>query len=107
MATNEIRDDALDALLSREFDGPVIDDGFSARVMGALPPRRPWTTWVLPTAAVVGGAFAWAALAPSPLWREVATEMAAGSSTGAALAFIALLLGLGVLGVAWALEESF
>ena len=37
---NHEHDDAIEALLRTAFDGPVRDDGFSARVMQRLPPRR-------------------------------------------------------------------
>lgn len=38
--THEIPDDPLEALLREQFDGPVPDEGFSARVMQRIPRRR-------------------------------------------------------------------
>lgn len=105
MATNETPDDALDALLRREFEGHVPDDGFSERVARALPPRPRRHAWPLPLAAVCGGVLAWAAVSPSPLWGDVAREAAAGVPGAASAVLFTVALGLGALCGAWALEE--
>jgi len=51
-------DDRLDAWL-RQPGAPLADGGFSARVMAALPPRRPerfpWQRFLIPVAAAVAG----------------------------------------------------
>ncbi len=106
MAPNQTPDDELDALLRQAFEGPVADDGFSARVVRALPPRRTRATRLVPAAALGGSVAAWLALSPLPLWREVTSEALAGSLGTASLTFISLLVVLGALGCAWALEES-
>jgi hypothetical protein len=103
---NDLSDEAIDALLRRDFEGPVADDGFSLRVMHALPTRKRRPTWLLPLALAGGGALAWAALTPSSLWLEVAREGATGSPGPATVLFLVVMLGTGLVGCAWALEES-
>lgn len=83
-------DPALDALLRQQFPGPVADEGFSARVMRALPPRRAPRPWPLPAAAVAGSLLAWWALMPSPAWRLAAQEWLSGDP-GVATGVVVLL----------------
>ena len=61
-------DDRLDRLLRRDARAVIDDEGFSARVMAALPPpsparsaaRRPWLTPVIVLASTaLGSALAW------------------------------------------------
>lgn len=101
-----VLDRKLDDLLRTSFDGPVADDGFSARVMQALPPRREHRRWLVPGAAAAGSLIAWLALMPSPLWRQVAQEWLAGNPGGATLGVAALVFGLGLVACAWSLEET-
>lgn len=64
-------DDWLDAILREDARAtpPVADDGFSARVLGALPPRRRRAYgWIVPAMAALGGA---AALALFPGGTDV------------------------------------
>lgn len=104
---NEEHDeDEVSAWLRRGFEGPVADDGFVARVMHTLPPRPVRRAWVLPAAACAGALLAWLALLPSPLWPQLAHEWAAADFGGGSAVLLALLLGLGLLGGAWALEEG-
>jgi len=57
-------DDRLETLLQQKLQAPLLaDDGFSARVLAALPPRQnPWLIWgrigVLAAAALAGVAVA-------------------------------------------------
>ncbi len=106
MAMNETPDDALDVLLRREFEGPVPDEGFAARLSRSLPPRRRRRAWPLPLAAVTGGVLAGAAVATSPLWGDVAREAAAGVPGAASALLLTVALCLGALSCAWALEED-
>jgi hypothetical protein len=102
---DDVSDAQLDDLLRRQFPGAVADDGFAARVMRALPPRRESRYWVLPGAAVAGGVAAWLALMPSPLWQHVAQELLAGEFGAASVGIGALLLGVTMLSCAWSLQE--
>ncbi|MBL8299144.1 MAG: hypothetical protein JNN30_12465 [Rhodanobacteraceae bacterium] len=99
-------DDSLDDLLRRSFAGAVTDDGFTARVMHALPPHRQPRPWLLPGTALAGCLLAWLALLPSPLWQQVAREGLAGSFGAASAGVCGLLLVLSLLGCSWALAED-
>ena len=103
---DDTTDPKLDALLRRQFPGAVADDGFSTRVMRALPPRRQPRPWLLPVAAVVGTLLAWLALMPSPVWQQAAQEWLQGN-LGAATAGIGLLMfAVTLASCAWSLEEG-
>lgn len=103
---NEHADPALDALLRRAFEGPVADDGFVARVMSSLPPRPQRRAWSLPAAAVIGGLLAWVALATSPFAAQVVREWHAADVGAGSAVLLALVLVMGLLGCAWAVEEG-
>ena len=103
---DDTTDPALDALLRRQFTGPVPDEGFSARVMRALPPRRAPRPWLLPTAAVAGCGLAWLALAPSPAWRLAAQEWLSGEPGVATGAVVLLSLVLTLASGVGAMDEA-
>lgn len=103
---NAISDQELDERLRRAFTGAVADDGFSARVMRALPARRRQRPWLLPAAALTGGLLAWLALLPSPLLQQFAREWLAGDFGSVSAGIYLLSFGLSLLGCAWALEEK-
>lgn len=96
----------LDALLRSRFPGPVPDDGFSERVMRALPRNRQPRIPLLPLSAAAGTVLAWFALLPSPIWRQVVQEWLAGSIGFATVGISALLLGMAIVSCAWSLEEG-
>lgn len=103
---SEMTDQELDELLRRDFAVGVADEGFSERVMRALPPRQGQKPWLLPLATLTGGLLAWLALLPSPLLQQATREWLAGDIGPTSVAVYALLLGVGVLGCVWALEEA-
>lgn len=99
----ELSDEKLDELLRRSFADAPADDGFSARVMRALPPRR--QPLLLPIAVLAGALLACLAILPSPLLRQATSQWLAGDIGASAALVCALLLGVTLLGCAWALEE--
>lgn len=103
---SDLQNNELDAWLRHEFEGPVADDGFAARVMRALPPRPKQRAWPLPVAAIAGGLLAWLALAPSPLVDLATREWLAADFGASSGVLLALLFGMTLLGCAWALEEG-
>jgi hypothetical protein len=105
MPNHERQEDALDRQLRREFQA-VADDGFSMRVMRALPLRQQTPAWVLPTAALGGGLLALVALVPAALWKVVLAEALAQDLGAASVTLLTLLLAFGFLSCAWALDES-
>lgn len=106
MMTHPPTEPDIDALLHGDFAGPVADDGFSAQVMQALPPRRPRRALLLPLAALIGGLLAWLSLLPSPLLQGAGSEWLAGQMGGSLAVVCVVLLGVGLLGCGWALEEN-
>jgi hypothetical protein len=99
-------DHELDELLRRSFVDQVPDDGFTARVMRALPSRPRRQVWLLPIAALAGTLLGWLALMPSPLLRQAASQWLSADLGGSMVLVCALLFGVTALGCAWALEET-
>lgn len=102
----DLSDEQLDALLRREFDGPVEDAGFTDALMLKLPARGRPRPWLLPGAALAGALLAWLSLLPAPIWQQLVDEWLAGGFGAASAAVCAVLLGIGLLGCGWALEEA-
>jgi len=98
--------DSIEALLRRQFEGPVADDGFSERVMQRLPPRPRHVSWPLWLGVLVGAAACGICLARVPLlhagWRDWLAGELSPSAIGMALA-MALM---SVLALGWGLAES-
>jgi hypothetical protein len=102
----ELDDHKLDDLLRRQFPGAVADDGFTARVMRVLPPRRQPRPWLVPGAAVAGSLLAWLALMPSPVWQQAAREWLQGDFGAATAGIGVLLVVVTLVSCAWSLEEG-
>lgn len=102
----DLSEDPLEDLLRHEALEAVADEGFTARLMPRLPPRRRPRTLRMPWVAVLGALLSWGALLPSSLWQGAAREWGAGE-LGAALGLVYLgVLVVALLGCAWALEEA-
>jgi Domain of unknown function (DUF5056) len=101
----DISDQALEELLRRDFKA-ASDDGFSARVMRALPQQASRRQWLMPAAAIAGFLLAWLTLLPSPLLQQAARDWLAGNMGPSTIVLWALVLCIGLLGCGWALEEA-
>lgn len=103
---NPSRDDATDALLRRQFDGPVTDEGFSQRLMHRLPRRGRRAAWPLWFDILAGAVACWLALLSSPLplagWRD---WMSGEWSTPVVIMLLATL-GMAMLALAWGVAEA-
>lgn len=103
---NQSRDDMIDALLRRQFDGPVRDEAFSVRVMQRLPQRRcrqiAWPLWI---GVVAGAAMCWLALLPSRLLRDGWQDWSGGHWSIAGLAMLSTAAVMTLLAVAWGVVE--
>jgi hypothetical protein len=99
-------DPDLDALLRRHFDAAIPDDGFSARVIAALPPRPRQRPWTLPLAAMAGTALTWASIAPAPLWNLAADAWTAGNAGTPVIVAGSLILLLAMAACGWALADT-
>lgn len=101
-----ISDETLDALLRREFEGSVEDDGFSARLMRTLPARRTRRQWLMPGLAFSGGLLTWISLLPTSLPELTASASQTGGLSAAVASICALMLTISVLACGWALDEG-
>ena len=100
---NDARDDEIDALLRKQFDGPVPVDDFCDRVMAQLPARRR-RNWPL-VAGVIGGiAACWYSLWPAMSqisWRD----WLSGALPTSAITLVIAMLGMALLALAWTITE--
>lgn len=99
------REDPVETLLRKQFDGPVPDDGYSARFMQKLPRRRriAWPLW----AGIVGGACACGlSLAATPLLQIGARDLMDGRLSVSALALLLAMAGLSLLTCGWSISEA-
>jgi hypothetical protein len=103
---NDLSDQQLDELLCQNMVRAIDDDGFSVRVMRALPPRRPPRFGLIPMAVATGCALTWFALQRAPLWQPLGHDSLANPlGAGAALTLV-VIIAVSALGCVWALEET-
>lgn len=103
---NEPTDDAIEALLRKQFDGPVRDEGFSDRVMRALPPRRQRTTWPLWAGVLVGIVACWLGLVRTPLLATGWSDWMHGQWSVPAAAVLLAIAGMSLLATWWSVSET-
>ena len=104
---NESHDDTLEALLRRQFDGPVADNGFSERVMRHLPSRRPRrTAWPLWLGVMLGAVTCGLCLANVPLLHIGWRDWLAGDLSTSAIGMLLAMVAISSLALGWSLAES-
>jgi|SRR6187402_2996581 hypothetical protein len=103
---NDQPNDPIDALLQKGFEGPVPDDGFSARVMQVLPARRPRQRWVLPAATAAGIVACWLALTSTSLLRAAGRDWTTGTLSPPILVLLVAMVGMSLLATWWAMTEA-
>lgn len=102
----EIQGQQIDELLRREFNAALPDDGFSNRVLSALPSRPRSRRWIAPAALLAGAISTLASLWPAPLWQLASNEWARGSPGTMMALTLALGLAAGLMACTWALVET-
>jgi hypothetical protein len=103
---NHTDDDAIEALLRKQFEGHVPDDGFSARVMQRLPSHRRRTTWPLWAGLLVGAGMCALSLLSSPLLHAGWRDWMASELSVPAIVLLSTVAGLSLLTLLWVLMEA-
>jgi hypothetical protein len=103
---SHLHDDAIEALLHKQFDGPASDEGFSERVMQRLPLRRRRIGWPL-WAGVAGGAVAcWLSLFSAPLLRVGWRDWVSDQLSAPAITLLLTIAGVSLLASWWSVTEA-
>lgn len=103
---NDLDDEAITRLLRQQFEGPVADDGFCARVMQQLPPRPRQTAWPVWLGLLAGIATCWSILAGMPLLHSGWADWAAGAPSPSTITLWLAGGILALLALAWGLAET-
>lgn len=103
---NHPHDDAIEALLRKQFDGPVPDDGFSEQVMQRLPPRRRRIAWPLWAGVLAGAGTCWMSLLSAPLVHVGWQDWSAGELTAPGIALLLAMVGMSLLASWWSMTEA-
>jgi hypothetical protein len=104
--SHENEDDAIDALLQRQFEGAVPDDGFCDRVMQRLPTRPRRRTWPLWIGIASGAAACYSSLSSTPLFYLGWRAWVGGEPSAPAIALLLVLAGMSLLAMCWSLAEA-
>jgi hypothetical protein len=100
------RDDAVENLLRKTFEGPVADDGFAERVMHKLPRRRHrsgWPTWI---GIAAGFAACWLSLLSAPIVSAGWRDWTQGELSAPAIALLLAFACLSLVVSWWTLAEA-
>lgn len=103
---NPRSDEAIEALLRAQFDGPVPDEGFSARVMQVLPPRRRRVDWPLWAGIVAGVVTCWLSLVSAPLLQVGLSTWMGSELTAPVITSLLTVTGMSLLALWWGVAEA-
>lgn len=103
---NSLNDDAVDAMVRKQFDGPVPDDGFCDRVLQQLPLRRRPITWPLAAGVLLGTGACWCSLFAEPLLHAGWRSWLHGELSGPTVTLLAAMAGMSLLALGWAVAEA-
>jgi len=98
-------DDAIDALLREDFDGPLPIGDFGERVMDRLPRRRR-RRWPLAAGIVAGIGGCWLNLISTPLLQAGWSDWLRGDPSQPAIALLLTIAATSLLALAWAALEA-
>jgi hypothetical protein len=103
---NEMHDEDIDTLLREQFEGPLVDDGFSDRVMADLPQRHRRIAWPLWLGALAGAAACGISLIPAPLLQTGWRDWGEGRLSPSAIGMWLAMAGVAWLASAWAVADG-
>jgi hypothetical protein len=103
---SDLHHDAIEALLCKQFDGPIPDDGFSERVMQRLPLRRRRIAWPLWAGVLAGAGACWLSLLFSPLLHAGWHDWMGGNLSAPAIVLLLAMAGLSLLASWWSVAEA-
>ncbi len=103
---NPSDDELIDALLRSQFDGPVLDEGFSRRVVQRLPQHRRRVAWPVWGGMLAGAAACWLALLSSPLLQTGWREWVSGEWSAPAITVLLAMIGMALLALIWGVAEA-
>lgn len=103
---NRRHEDSIEALLRTQFDGPVPDDGFSERVMQALPPRRRRIDWPLRAGIAAGVVACWLSLLSARVLHAGWSAWTNHQLTAPAIALLLVAAGMSLLALWWSVAEG-
>jgi hypothetical protein len=104
--THSHEDDAVDALLRRQFEGAVPEAGFCDRVMQQLPMRARRRAWPLWSGIATGAATCSLSLLATPMLRLGWSDWVSGELSAPAIAMLFALAGISLLAMCWSLAEA-
>jgi hypothetical protein len=99
-------DDPIDALLQKQFEGSVPDDGFSERLMQRLPPRRHRVAWPLWVGLLAGAGACWLSLLAMPLLHLGWSDLMGGELSASAITLLLAIAGVSLLTCWWTITEA-
>ena len=103
---SDLHADEIEALLRRNFDGPVSDAGFSEKLMQRLPPRRRRAAWPLRSGILAGVGACGVSLLRSPLLGDGLHDWLHGEWSVPAVALLLTAAGMSLLASWWGATEA-
>jgi hypothetical protein len=101
-----MNDNDIDALLRKQFEGPVPDNGFCNRVMDQLPARQRHKNWPLIAGALAGIAACWLSLWSAPIAHSGWRDWLSGDLSASAMALFITTMSMAILALAWTIAEA-
>lgn len=103
---NQTDDEAIEALLRKQFDGPVPDEGFAERTMQRLSPRPRRVAWASWAGMAAGAGACWLSLRATPLLHAGWQDWSNGELSASAIALLSVMAGMSLLACWWTMMEA-
>lgn len=103
---NHFDDNEIEALLLKQLEGPVPDNGFSDRLMQRLPPRRRRAVWPLWAGVLAGTAACWLSLLSTSLLHVGWQDWISGELSAPAIILVSAVAGMSLLACWWTTMEA-